>query len=266
MGAVRVREASASRKLSPLTYEVDRRGRRRPVPTAPFCSSTYASIAATCSDGCPFKRDPVTGELGGCFAEAGFTGHLVRNLDRGAVELGLSGVDVALEEVRALERAFGYGPIPQDGYRGRGRDLRIHVSGDVADAESARLLGQAATAWKKRRGGTVWTYTHTWRQIPREAFGPDLQVLASCETREAVRHARVRGYAPALVVSQFRSERAYESGGLRILPCPAETRGVTCVECRLCLDRDLLDLDLVIGFAIHGSARKRAEAALEAAA
>ena len=38
----------------------------------------------------------------------------------------------------------------------------------------------------------------------------------------------------------------------KVVPCPAEDGKTTCVECRLCLDRDLTRLGVAIGFAAHG--------------
>src|SRR4051812_33324837 len=60
-GAARFHEKSANRKLSPVDL-VDVGGARpRPIPRAPFVSSTYVSIQSTCPDSCAFKRS-------GCFA------------------------------------------------------------------------------------------------------------------------------------------------------------------------------------------------------
>jgi hypothetical protein len=183
--------------------------------------------------------------------------HLAR-LDRGAA--GHSALDVIREEVRAIDGAFGvYGRpgkqptrrIPQDGARG-GRDLRLHVAGDVGSIEGAELLAGAAKRWRARGGGSVWTFTHTWRTVPRAAWGPDISVLASVERAEEIASARRQGYAAAIVVPEHPSSRAYRLPGsiTPIVPCPAETKGRTCAECRLCLDRDLMGV--AIGFAAHG--------------
>jgi hypothetical protein len=41
---------------------------------------------------------------------------------------------------------------------------------------------------------------------------------------------------------------------LKVVPCLFETRGRTCVQCRLCLDRDLLGMGVAIAFQVHGKA------------
>ena len=60
-------EASTNRKLSPVGAD----GK----PRAPFCSSTYASIEATCPTSCAFRGAD-------CYAEVGFTRHALARMDR----------------------------------------------------------------------------------------------------------------------------------------------------------------------------------------
>lgn len=243
---------AANRKLAPVQEIRLKNGRSRFRPLGPFVSCTYVSIQRTCQDSCTFKNG------NGCFAEAGYTGPLVRALDESAAWAGP--IDVARAEAVALD---AFSPVPQDGgkYGKAGRDLRLHVSGDAFDEESARVLAGAAERWRERGGGAVWTYTHSWRVIPVAAWG-DIQVLASCETPQGVQEARQRGYAAALVVRDFRgARRAYTVPGMagKILPCPAETGETTCVQCRLCFDtQGLRKRGLVIGFSAHGRDAKKA--------
>lgn len=233
--------ASADRKLSPVEMR-PHAGRPRPVPVGPYCSATYVSIEATCPDTCRFKA-------GACYITAGFTALMARQLDESAD----SGDATIRGEADLLDRAFGGGRVPQDGARG-GRDLRLHVGGDVADMFSIAALTWAVDDWKLRGGGAVWTYTHRWREIERVEWGT-ISVLASCETVADAELAVSRGYVPALVVDAFPSERAFRLSGLslRFIPCPAETRGTTCVECRLCFDdAKLQERGMAIAFALHG--------------
>ena len=103
-----------------------------------------------------------------------------------------------------------------------------------------------------------------YTRVPRAAWGSDISVLASCETPDHVTAAARRGYAAALVVPYFSRESAYRlAEKVRLLPCPQQTRGVTCAECRLCLDDDrLLRANLVIGFTPHGVGASRVRLAL----
>jgi hypothetical protein len=109
-----------------------------------------------------------------------------------------------------------------------------------------------------RKGGASWTYTHLWREVPRSAFGA-INVLASVESPEEIEVAAAAGYSAAITVDAFPSRKAFKLPGssFTLVPCPAEVRGdgarrVTCVACRLCLDRDLLALNVAIAFEAHG--------------
>lgn len=244
------RQLNCNRKLSPVDFEPREPGQliAKPHPRRPFTCSTFVSIRATCPDSCTFKRD-ADGNGRGCFADSGFTKRTSNKLNAAAKRL--SSLDVIRQEAHAITSAFGGRTVPQDGARG-GRDLRLHVGGDVRTDEEARVLAAAADRWLARRGGTVWTYTHSWRTVRRRSWGK-ISALASCETLADVSAARARGYAPALVVPRFLDTKAWPLGRLRAVPCPAELRDdVSCATCRLCLDRDLLSLGVVIVFAIHG--------------
>jgi hypothetical protein len=245
-------------KLAPVEQRLGPNGNKRLIAQPPFVALTDVSIAATCSDQCAFKG-------AGCYQQTGyFTWKRAVALDTAAN--GRTADEVVAAEVSLIDRSFRRGVVPQDGGRdGRGgRDLRLHVGGDVGSAYGAQLLASAADRWHGRGGGAVWTFTHWWRQIPRVAFGR-VSVLASVEVPQDIEVARVAGYASAIVVDKFLSDRAFELPGTtaKIVPCPAETKGTTCIECRLCLDADkLLERNVTIAFAAHGSGKRRVQAKL----
>jgi hypothetical protein len=112
------------------------------------------------------------------------------------------------------------------------------------------MLAKAALRWLDRGGGPVWTYTHRWREIPIDAWGP-IFVWASCEKITQVREAKALGYRTAITLNSFSSECSYELNGELLIPCPEQTRGRSCVECRLCLDRSTKH-EASIAFAVHG--------------
>ena len=63
-----------------------------------------------------------------------------------------------------------------------------------------------------------------------------------------------KGYAAAVVVSAFERESAYQIDGVTVVPCPHQTRGVTCRECGLCRDDErMLSAGVVIAFQAHSS-------------
>ena len=169
--------------------------------------------------------------------------------------MGASGDDVISEEVNKIDRLYSTG-VPQAGARG-GVDLRLHVSGDVPNTYSTKRLAAAVKRYQLRDGGDCWTFTHRWRQIDAAAWG-SIVCLASVERVEDAVLALDRGYAPALTVKEHSGAQAWKAAGIEFIPCPAQTREVTCSSCRLCLTDGLLTRDQGISFAIHGLQSKRA--------
>ena len=97
------------------------------------------------------------------------------------------------------------------------------------------------------------------------AWGDSISVLASVECPEDIERAREAGYASAIVVDKFPSEKGFRLPGSTtlIIPCPFETQGKTCITCRLCLDAaKLLSKNAAIAFEAHGPAKVQAREAL----
>lgn len=198
------------------------------------CSATYVS-QHSCPRGCPFLNC-------GCYAEYGPLSIITRKVkgDETAAE------QMAREEARAIDSLSGR------------RDLRLHVVGDCRTNNAAKIVSRAAQRFVRKWGKSIWTYTHAWREVKRSSW-QGVSVLASCEQLRQIKEARARGYATALVVEEFLSEKTYALGSEKILPCPAQTRGITCVGCRLCFDDQRLSrAGLTVGFELHGAGRRRA--------
>jgi hypothetical protein len=199
-------------------------------------SATYAS-QASCPTSCPWYRN-------GCYAESGFVGWQTRRLNRSAVRGALR---IAQAEAKAIDALTG------------DRLLRLHVVGDARTAAAARELGAAARRYAARgnlprRGRKVWTYTHAWKSVPRASWGEAVSVLASVETVHDARAAMAGGYAAAVVVATFERASAYRIDGVTVVPCPNQTRGVSCRDCGLCRDDERLrSAGLVIAFQAHST-------------
>lgn len=201
--------------------------------------ATYASIKATCPDSCELKDK-------GCYAQTSFVGMINVRMDRRA--RGGSPLDVARAEAKAIDESYKGGEVPA------GRALRIHVAGDSRTILGTRLLNKAVARWKKRGGGDCWSYTHAWEHVSRDEWS-NVSVLASIDNVNEAVHAREQGYASAIVVPEHISERAYQLAGsdVKWIPCPNQTRGVGCTDCRLCFDADrLFEGNFGIAFAAHG--------------
>lgn len=207
----------------------------------PMCATTYAPIANSCPVSCPLRDS-------GCYGQSGPVA--IHGARLNAQCYGLSDETVAILE--AAEIADGAERLRKQGVR---MPLRLHTFGDARTVSAAVHLANACEHWP----GDAWTYTHAWRNVPRAAWGR-VSVLASVESVADAKVALRAGYAPAIVVQDHPSDgRAYDADGVRVIPCPNQTRGVTCSECRLCWRADALaKRGAAIAFAAHGSGRKRA--------
>lgn len=243
-----IARASCDSKLSPVSFVENETERLRPVSVGPKCVATYVSPRRTCPKTCPYRG-------GSCYALAGYTGRLMRRLDawKGPKMWAMGDL-----EAGAIMYAFRRG-VPQDGAQG-GRDLRLHVGGDVRDEKGARSLAVAAVAFQYLGGGAVWTYTRRWREVAREVWGP-IAVTASLDRPEDWKEAYSRGYTRAALVvalhGRLGRKRSYVlKNGLFVVPCRHDVTGQTCVECRRCLQAE--SRGEVVAFVAHGAARLQA--------
>lgn len=220
--------------------------------------ATTSAPRQTCPAACPFKG-------AGCYADHDNNRvHWDRLTERAK---GLTPLEIAEAEAKLIDA------LPAN------RDLRLHVTGDCPDEATTRVVAAACERYMargvrsashrgKRLPVRVWAYTHNWRTVPRRAWGR-VSVLASCETVSDTVAAKTRGYATALVVRRFREEKQHRVVGedsismewtAHVVPCPAQTRGVKCSDCRLCMDDDRLKSDfLTVGFTLHGGGKRKAE-------
>jgi hypothetical protein len=216
-------------------------------------TATYLS-QSTCPSSCPHRRN-------GCYAESGPTGFVTRSLEGLATE-AIQNEVILIHRLASLIRAGEIKDPPPL--------FRLHVVGDVPNWGRARELARAVREWAKAiqalgLSPKAWTYTHNWREIPRHHWG-NISVLASCESLRDAVLAREHGYVPALIVPEFKSRNAYmlpshselehsQKSLMWVIPCPAQTSGLTCAQCQLCASsfRPMA----AIGFEPHGSGYKR---------
>lgn len=213
-------------------------------------SATYVS-QASCPKTCPFIDD-------GCYANYGNTGIHTRRLNKSTI------TDAAtLAQTEAdLITAASWGKGNPGKLASVNQALRLHVVGDSVTVKGTKALSDATKHWLDLIG-QVWTYTHAWRKVARRHW-QGISVLASCERATDAILAMQRGYAAALVVAQHPTDgRAFKVHDLTIIPCPNQTRNVTCRECKLCWkDQWLLATRSVIAFAAHGVKRNTVKAKL----
>jgi hypothetical protein len=205
--------------------------------------ATYVSIKASCPKDCPLMGE-------GCYAQLSYVGITTHRLDDEAA--GFSPLKAARAEAKVIDESYKGGDVPT------GRDLRLHVAGDSRTITGTRILNKAVKRWRQRGGGACWSYTHAWKNVSRQEWD-QVSILASITTVDEVSAARQQGYAPAIVVSEFPSEKAYQLPGsdIKWIPCPAQTKeGIGCSDCRLCFNADrLFKQNMGIAFSAHGVRR-----------
>lgn len=213
--------------------------------------TTTLPIRATCSTDCMHHPD----REGTCYA---YNGPMMWHQRRMESKIDPS-FDIGGMEANQLDASAKPGSL-----------VRLHVAGEWIDAAHVKRVVRVV----KSKSLRAWSYTHKWRKFKATSF-KGLSILASCDSLQDAVQAWIKGYAPALVVAKFESDKAYPllikdslhpggyDSGLSGIPCPAQTRHVTCEECKLCLKTDWLhDTQHVILFEAHGSRGRKLAAKL----
>lgn len=200
---------------------------------------TYAPIEKTCPDSCEMKKDK------SCYAAIGFVGiHNKRSMD---LSKNLTKIQIAEQEAKQIIKNSNT----------NAKYLRIHVSGDSQTKTGTKLLAKAADVWIENTNGHVWTYTHAWKNVPKSYWG-NVSVLASIDKSSDAKLARKAGYAPAIIVSKFDSPKMFKLDGVKYIPCPSQTKDITCVDCKLCFNSNrLFDGNFGIAFEAHGATKEK---------
>ena len=198
-------------------------------------SATYVS-QASCPKKCPFH-------CSGCYAETGHVGIITNRLSKSRIK---NHVKIAQCEADGIRQLTGQYP------------LRLHVVGDSSTPKAAEIVSSAAEEYMAKFSQPVFTYTHA--RIPREHWG-SVSVLRSCTTVRQTQVAYLAGYASALVVSEFESDKRYslkQGRGMYGIPCPKQTgRMDSCNSCKLCfMDTKLHKSKNVILFKAHGVSKR----------
>lgn len=201
---------------------------------------TFAPIKQSCPDSCQLKNN-------GCYASLSFVGMINRKLEKEAE--GLSALEVAKLEAKAIDESYDGKAVPNV-------LLRLHVSGESTTIEGSKLINKAVGKWKKRGGAEVWSYSHSWKDVPRSAWS-NVSMLASVDDYKDIALAIEKEYVPAIVVNTFPKNKKFSVPGSPIdfLPCPAQVKEtVSCDSCQLCLRDDLLkSLNVGIAFQAHSA-------------
>lgn len=204
---------------------------------------TYSSIKKTCSKDCKLNSD------GGCYAKLSYVGIVNARITKEAEDL--SALEVARQEAKAIDNAYDGGEVPPN------TTLRLHVAGDSKTVKGSKLINSASGRFKKRGAKSVYSYTHSWKNVPAKVWS-NVSMLASIDSVKEAKHAKKMGYACAIVVPEHTTKKVFKLKGSDInwIPCPAQTfkdKDVTCLSCKLCMKSDyLFNTNHGIAFAAHG--------------
>lgn len=143
----------------------------------------------------------------------------------------------------------------------RRRDAKMARIGAIGDpARVNRRELRAAIAYIRKQELSVVGYTHFWRNEPRNGVLKH-SLMASCNNVEETTEAFELGWRPAVVLPWDHEGKFFEMPGHRRgLVCPAQTKGVTCNDCRLCdPSHKVWEAGKVeaIGFIDHGPKARR---------
>ena len=206
----------------------------------PGMAATYTAFSS-CPETCPIRED--------CY---GRFGRMVVKRTFGQMHLageGLTPDEIAQQEAELIRRLPAFSP------------LRLHVVGDCKTAKAAEILAEAAEDYLNRGGPAVFGYTHSWRDVPRNAWGR-ISILASCEGPQDCINALERGYAAVVILpvdeNPDESVRFYKSQGIKLRLCLHDLDGTPCVKCTACMNADWLrDHGRVIGLRAHATSKRR---------
>ena len=152
----------------------------------------------------------------------------------------------------------------------RGAIWRHNEVGDLDTVEGSTLIDPVRVydLIQAGRGTDPIIYTHH-TQTPaniallQSARAYGLPINASCETVEQVERCLDEGVNAVLTVARGEVEKTTKLEGVRLVPCPQETRHhkLTCKDCGLCAV-DRASKGVAIVFHAHGGQAKKVESAL----
>lgn len=196
------------------------------------------SSKGTCPDTCSLKDK-------GCYARYSFLGNFWNRLTEGKVKNSLS----YSELLKAIKRL----PVGALWRHNQAGDL-LHYSGAI-DGDSLVGLVNA------NKGKRAIVYTHHLPTVGNNASliklanDNGLTINLSSDTLKQADEYIALGIAPVVTLLQIDSDKvSYTPAGNKVVKCPADkAKGITCASCGLCA---LSKRDYVIGFEVHGTAKK----------
>lgn len=192
----------------------------------------------TCPDTCSLKER-------GCYAKYSFLGNYWNKLTDGKVKNALS----YSELLKAITKL----PKGQLWRHNQAGDL-LHNNGTIDGEKLKRLIN----ANKDKR---AIVYTHHLPSVGNNASliklanDNGLTINLSSDTLKQADEYVASGIAPVVTLLQLGGDKvSYTPAGNKVVKCPADkAKGITCASCGLCA---LSNREYIIGFEVHGTAKK----------
>lgn len=137
----------------------------------------------------------------------------------------------------------------------QGGIFRANVSGDLLD-ETGELdqgyVDALSYVAGERRDTAVFTYSHAWRKISPDV-APGMVVNASCDSPADIEEAVAAGWPTVVTDSGGEDSIIGQTiAGRKVVQCPAQTKGLTCEQCRLCARPERA---ATVAFVVHGAGK-----------
>jgi hypothetical protein len=207
---------------------------------------TTMTEAASCPDACPLKGN-------GCYAEYGRTALHWKNMG--------SEKKFAAEAISWDEMCDNVSILR------KGTLWRHNVAGDLpgdGDKIDTQKLSQLVEA-NARKGACGFTFTHK----PVGYRGQELvnaraiyasnrsgfTVNLSADDKHEADELYDLGIGPVVcVLPEDAPQVSFTPKGRHVIVCPAEDKGLQCIDCQLCAKRDR---KAIVGFRAHGAGKKK---------
>lgn len=203
-----------------------------------FVGATYRKVGETCPSTCSHLVSK------GCYALTSFTGLHQREATRDPFD-GMTYFNFIQTLAVSPKKLAKIGST-----------VRLHVSGDFFynDEIDTQYVNGVKLAHETFPGVLGYTYTHRFTDFGTYEFPDNLVVNASCDTVEDIHAAQAAGWPTVTTTNATDTRKRWEQDGITFLACPAQTAGLTCAQCRLCMKKDR---KFTIAFRAHGATKNK---------
>lgn len=201
-----------------------------------FVGASYRKVGDTCPSTCSHLVSK------GCYALTSFTGMHQRNATPDPFDGMAYHAFITALTPKQLAKI--------------GNTVRLHVSGDFffEDKIDELYVRGVKLAHIDNPNVLGYTYTHRFQDFGEYNWPDNLVINASCDTLEDIKTAQALGWPTVTTTGPSDTRKRWEQDGVTFLTCPAQTAGITCAVCRLCMKKER---KFTIAFRAHGATKNK---------